>query len=249
ADDGTGALFTPTGMVLVRASADELHRDPEGTLSLPFLSSARIYGVLHVRGTTLEESDRTMREACLEVPEETDPRLRELAAKLAEGTSSPEELVQRTVEHVGSTCRYSLDVGKFESDQPVAEFLFEKKRGYCQYFASAAALLLRLQGVPTRYIGGFNVTGSNRRGGHYVIRESDAHAWIEVYIPGKGWVEADPTPSAEYEALHADLQGGWLNDVVEWAKAGVAEWMVRIRQGDWRSMLHILGRKLRYLVE
>jgi hypothetical protein len=117
----------------------------------------------------------------------------------------------------------------------VAEFLFEKKRGYCEYFASAAVVLLRLQGVSCRYVTGFNVQEGNRQGGHYVVREADAHAWIEAYVPGRGWIEADPTPEAEYQALRAQLRTTWWDDISEWIRAELAEISVRFRQGDWRA--------------
>jgi hypothetical protein len=169
-----------------------------------------------------------------------DPRLIELAGRLAEGAPTAEERLHRTVAHVASAARYSLDVGEFQTGQPVAEFLFEKKRGYCEYFASAAAVLLRLQGVPTRYVGGFNVIESNRSGDHYVVRESDSHAWIEAYIPGKGWVEADPTPAAEYESLHANLSSGWLAESLERLAAAVAEVNVRLRAGDWQWLVRLV---------
>jgi hypothetical protein len=159
---------------------------------------------------------------------------------LAVGAPTAEERLHRTVGYVTSAAHYSLDVGEFQTQQPVAEFLFEKKRGYCEYFASAAAVLLRLQGVPTRYIGGFSVIESNRSGDHFVVRESDSHAWIEAYIPGKGWVEADPTPAAEYESLHADLSGGWLAETLERMTAAVAELNVRLRAGDWRWLMRIV---------
>ena len=94
-------------------------------------------------------------------------------------------------------------------------------------------MLLRLEGVPTRYVTGFNVQDGNRQGNHYVVRESDAHAWDEVYLPGKGWVEVDPTPESEYAALHSDLEGGWLATAVEGLAALLAEVSARFAQGDW----------------
>ena len=85
----------------------------------------------------------------------------------------------------------------------MAEFLFEKKAGYCEYFASAAVLLLRLQGVPARFVKGLSVgPQTDQGGGLHVVRDSDAHAWVEAWIPGEGWVEADPTPPGPFADAH-----------------------------------------------
>jgi transglutaminase-like putative cysteine protease len=236
ADSGGGALFAPVGTALVRASADHLMADSAGVLSFPPFSSSRLYGVLQINPVPQRIEDE-VDERCLGVPEDTDPRLRKLAEELGRGAATTEEMVRRTVNHVSLSCSYSLEMGEFETDQPVAEFLFEKKRGYCEYFATSAALLLRLQGVPTRYVSGFNVIETNREGDHYVVRESDAHAWIEAYLPKRGWVEYDPTPSDEYEELHAGLGTGWFREVFERLSVEVSELWARAMLGDWRFVL------------
>src|SRR5262249_28384683 len=120
---------------------------------------------------------------------------------------------------------------------------------YCEYFASAAALLLRLEGVPARYVKGFEVKDGSRSGDHYVVREADAHAWIDVYLPGQGWVEADPTPAAEYDDIHAKLGTGVLDGVLEWFVASFAELHARLGLGDFKGLFAALGRPLRIAVE
>ncbi len=236
-DGGGGPLFVPVGTALVRVSTDQLLANSAGVLSLPPFSSSRLYGILQMDPVPERTEPETVDERCLAVPEDTDSRLRKLADELAAGASTTEEMVRRTVDHVSLSCSYSLEMGEFKTDQPVAEFLFEKKRGYCEYFATSAALLLRLQGVPTRYVSGFNVIETNREGDHYVVRESDAHAWIEAYLPRRGWVEYDPTPSDEYEELHATLGESWFRRTVERLRVAVSELWVRAMLGDWRFVL------------
>lgn len=224
----------PGNVVLVRSSSDrELRVAPYGA----FVSGlAQAYGVINRRDGALVQPGAppaSMVAECLAVPAETDPRLKELAAQLGKGAGSNEERIERTVRFLQSTCRYSLDVGSFRSSQPVAEFVFEKKKGYCEYFASAAVVLLRLQGVPARYVTGYNVEPGNRQGDHYVVRALDAHAWVEAYVPGRGWLEVDPTPEAEYLALHLDLGESWWDNFSEWAGTTWAEARMWWRPREW----------------
>ena len=97
--------------------------------------------------------------------------------------------------------------------EPLLEFLFHTHAGYCQHFAGASALLLRLAGVPTRVVVGF-ATGEPIGHDTYAVRDEDAHAWIEVYFPGVGWVPFNPTPPS----AQADVSPGL--DVLQPAIAG-----------------------------
>ncbi len=230
-----GMVLSPGEKLLVRLSTPHLALDAFEGLIPPMSSSVEIYGVINRRlGDVVQREPATpqLLKECLTVPEDTDPRLRTLATQLATRAPSPEERVQLTVSYLHQRCHYSLEVGKFHSAQPVAEFLFEKRRGYCEYFASAAAVLLRLEGVPCRYVTGFNVQEGNRQAGHFVVREADAHAWVEAYAPGQGWLEVDPTPEDEYQALHRDVQGGWLDEAMEWLETEAGEIAIRLRGGD-----------------
>jgi hypothetical protein len=90
--------------------------------------------------------------------------------------------------------QYSLTLDWAPGSQPVSTFLFSAKRGHCEYFASSMAILLRASGVGTRVVNGFLMGEYNAIGDHYLVRQSDAHSWVEVFIPGLGWREFDPTP-------------------------------------------------------
>src|SRR3954469_25456629 len=118
-----------------------------------------------------------------------------LARHLASGTTSELEVVRRVDDYLNSgRFRYTTDV-KDPGPDPLLEFLFETRAGYCQHFAGAAALLLRLAGIPTRVVTGF-ATGKRTGTDSYVVRDEDAHAWIEVYFPVFGWVPFNPTPAS-----------------------------------------------------
>jgi protein-glutamine gamma-glutamyltransferase len=109
---------------------------------------------------------------------------------------------------------YTTDVGT-PGIEPLMEFLFHTHRGYCQHFAGAAALLLRVAGIPTRVVVGF-ATGEPVGHSTFAVRDVDAHAWIEVYFPTVGWVPFNPTPSA----AEADVSPGL--DVLQPATASAA---------------------------
>jgi transglutaminase-like putative cysteine protease len=105
--------------------------------------------------------------------------------------------------HLRRDFQYSLETANQPLRDPLSNFLFVTRRGYCEYFASALAVMLRTQGIPSRVVTGFQSGYFNEVSGLYVVRASDAHAWVEAWmpIPGRpevqGWVTLDPTPSAQ----------------------------------------------------
>jgi transglutaminase-like putative cysteine protease len=213
------ALPAPSDVRLARLGPEPPWIDAAGVLT-PIGPPPALYAV-----ACGASGDLGSPEDCLEVPEGLDLRLRELAAGIS---GTPEERVRSTLRELESRCSYALDVGAFRSADPVGEFVFDKRRGYCEYFASAATLLLRMQGVPARYVVGYSVRPSNHEGGHYVVREGDAHAWVEAWLPGRGWVEVDPTPGAQFEALRSSMRGTGFWERI---KAWVSETFALLRQG------------------
>jgi transglutaminase-like putative cysteine protease len=125
-----------------------------------------------------------------------DPRVAALARGLAHGARTEWEIVMRVEQYLtgGGRFRYTTKVG-VPGPQPLVDFLLRTHAGYCQHFAGAAALLLRLAGVPARVVTGF-ATGQRVGAGRYDVRDLDAHEWIEAYFPGDGWVPFNPTPAA-----------------------------------------------------
>jgi hypothetical protein len=232
-----GAIPAPTGVVAVRALAPRISVDGAELLG-PALPAGALYALASgalATGEALDSREAPGSEA-LELPPDTDPRLLALAGRLASGAASSAERVERTLLYLQTELRYSLRVGRFRSRQPVAEFVFEKKQGWCQYFASAAAVLLRLQGVPARYVSGFQLRPRLFRGGHYVVRQADAHAWIEVWLPDRGWVEADPTPASGYDEAHGGPGDTWLDDAWQWLR-GLGG---RFQALDWKAVPRLL---------
>lgn len=145
------------------------------------------------------------------------PKVDERVARLAErlvGDKDPAAAVAAVWQHLGGY-DYSLQQEP-KGDDPLASFLFDVKAGHCEYFASAMAVLLRQGGVPTRLVTGFYGGRYVEQGDYYAVRQGDAHAWVEVYFPGRGWQVFDPTPPASREAMLENLYGRmqlWLDGV------------------------------------
>ncbi len=240
--DGSG-LATPGGSRLVHAPLESVQIDRAGVVQAPPRTAVRWYGILHEMDHRLAQEgplEAAERESSLQLPEGLDPRIHEMGTRLVEGESSPERAVEKVIAHLRSEYRYSLDTGEMDQRDPLADFLFQKRKGWCEYFASASVVLLRTQGIPARYVTGFNVIGSQKKDDYYLVRDWDRHAWIEAYVEGKGFVEYDPTPAAEYESLHAGLNDGFWTEGVEWLRAHLAGLFVRLRYLD-RSRLSALG--------
>ena len=228
----TGVMPAPAHSMAVKVEDVDVDTTPSGIL----LPSARasIYGLLFAPEDVAEPPPG---EEMLALPAKIDPRLRELAATLAAADASPQQRADRVAAWFQSGYRYTLEVGAFQTPDPVAEFVFDKKQGYCEYFATATTLLLRLSGVPARYVTGYAVRSFQWSAGHYVVRDSDAHAWSEAYLPGRGWVEVDATPSADYAALHGDLESAGVIARLQAAWDDIAAF---VRQGGMRGVARVL---------
>jgi transglutaminase-like putative cysteine protease len=117
-----------------------------------------------------------------------------LAQRLAARSRTPYEYTLHVLGHLSSGFAYYEAPGRRR--YPLESFLFDDRAGYCQQFAGAMALLLRMGGVPARAVGGFSPGSYSRSHREWVIRDLDAHSWVEAYFPGYGWVTFDPTPIA-----------------------------------------------------
>jgi transglutaminase-like putative cysteine protease len=137
----------------------------------------------------------------LQLPREITPRTRELARKITAGLTTEYDKVQAIKTWLVGNLTYTLVLAEPGAREPVDFFLFERKKGHCEYFASAFAVLARAVAIPTRQVNGFLGGEWNEYQGYVAVRAGDAHSWDEVYYPGVGWVAVDPTPPANVDAL------------------------------------------------
>ena len=130
----------------------------------------------------------------LQLPNDLDPRVQQLARDITGRGTSVIEKASLIEGYLKRNYRYTLNLTWTPGPQPISTFLFNAKAGHCEYFASSMAILLRSVGIPTRLVNGFLMGEYNPVGGDYIIRQSDAHSWVEVYTSERGWLEFDPTP-------------------------------------------------------
>lgn len=140
----------------------------------------------------------------LQLPESLPKRVRDLAAVAAKsesapgGKATPYDSATAIQDYLRNPANYKYNTN---IAAPPAErdgvdyFLFDSRQGYCDYFASAMAVMLRSQGIPARVISGFATGDYDPNFGVYVVRDWHAHAWVEVYFPSYGWIPFEPTPS------------------------------------------------------
>jgi hypothetical protein len=141
----------------------------------------------------------------LELPETTTDRTRALASELAAGQPTPFDTAQTVETYVRSTITYNEEIEPPPDNQDVVDYvLFESQEGYCEYYASAMAVLLRAEGIPARVVGGYFPAPYDAEEGGHLYREKNAHLWVEAFFPGFGWIPFEPTANRE-ELSYGDV--------------------------------------------
>lgn len=152
------------------------------------------YSIPHDIEETLEKRAEYIKHTYTDVPDCVTERTRLLADKVTEGCENDYDKLC-CIEQYLNTYTYTLNPDKIPEDQdPVDYFLFDNKKGYCTYFASAMAIMARCEGIPTRYVQGFSTNfNSNSSMLNCPVSSDTAHAWVEAYIEGIGWIPFEPT--------------------------------------------------------
>jgi transglutaminase-like putative cysteine protease len=142
----------------------------------------------------VEPLRREWRSVYLGLPKYVDPRIAKLAKEMVGAEQSPAKQARLVENYLRSNYGYTLELPPAEPADPLAFFLLHRKKGHCEYFASSMAVILRLLGIPSRVVTGFQSGVFNPISGAQLIRTSDAHAWVEAWLPHRGWTTFDPTP-------------------------------------------------------
>ncbi len=165
---------------------------------------------------TFQRLPATERPRYLALPADLPERIRTLAEGWTRGLATPLEKAKSVERHLRTEFRYDLGSPSGKSKQPLDDFLFESKRGHCEFYSTAMAVMLRTLDVPTRNVTGFIGGSYNRFGRFYAVRQGDAHSWVEVFLDDQGWVTFDPTPPGD-AAPKSELGGAWayIRDFLE----------------------------------
>lgn len=177
-------------------------------------------------GAELNEAER---QRALRVPPQTNPRTRELAARWRASNTDDVAIVDEALGMFRNQDFFYTLNPPLLGTQAMDDFLFNTRRGFCEHYAGAFVFLMRAAGVPARVVTGYQGGAPNPLGDYFIVRQSDAHAWAEVWLAGRGWVRVDPTaavspdrieqgiaaslPVAELPLALAQLDVAWLQRV------------------------------------
>ena len=220
-----------------------LREDAYGTFHTPdALRPGQTYSVVSylpdlsadaLRGDELERVAPQNNPAYLD-PGSLSPRARQMAVEATKGASNEFDAVMALTGYLQRGYQYTLDLPRVPAGRdPVDWFLFDVKTGYCEQFATAETLMLRSLGIPARLATGYGTGDYDPLLNQAVVREHDAHAWVEVWFSGHGWVPVDPTPGV------APLAATRFPN--HWAGGGVARLLPHLTVGAPAAALGSLG--------
>jgi protein-glutamine gamma-glutamyltransferase len=162
-----------------------------------------------------------------------DARISKLAEEITAAAPSNYDKAVALEQYLSTHFGYTLELPRSMPQDPLANFLFERKHGHCEYFASAMAVMLRSLRIPSRMVTGFRGGEYNDLTGQYVVRASDAHSWVEAYFPGSGWITFDPTPAGSLPT-----RSGWsrMQLYVDAAASFWREWIINYDVSHQRTL-------------
>lgn len=185
------------------------------------------------------ELPERVRQSALRLPPGFNPRSRQLAQTWRAEADSDQAYIERVLDWFNREFSYTLaapPLGRHTGD----EFLFDTREGYCEHFSSAFTILMRQAGIPARVVTGYVGGYRNPIGDYWLIQQSDAHAWVEVWSPGRGWLRLDPTaavdPSRIFERYGQDRGAGAMGQMLGGTFAPLGNALDWLREG-WNQML------------
>lgn len=223
---GTAAIFAAPRAVRLRMPGGVLV-DDMGAISVPTPQARLQYTVeSEVDGGWPERLGRGDDERYLQLPP-LPPRIPALARQLTAGAATAGARAEALITFLSRDFRYELKLDRTTTLPPLEEFLFVRRAGNCEYFATALAVMLRSLDIPARVVTGFQRGEWNPYGQYFLVRMGDAHAWVEAYLPGTGWTALDPSPRGAAGTLTTSSGAGlyldalrlrWYRYIVNWSQ-------------------------------
>ena len=192
--------------------------------SIQTIRKARRYEVVSSVGMAGKELTPAERREALDVPPSIGPAVRELAQSWITQNSNPRGVVNTALQFFGTQgFSYSLSPGEYGRNG-LEQFLFHRRVGFCEHYAASFATLMRLAGIPARVVVGYLGGEYNDLGHFFLVRQADAHAWCEVWLPETGWTRVDPTsavaPGRASLDLNSFLERGMASGQIEVRRSG-----------------------------
>ena len=171
----------------------------------------------------------TARDFYTMVPESSNTEAQALARRMRAEVRSDSAYVDAVMRMFNEQEFYYTLQPPALGSNPVDRFLFETRQGFCEHYASAFAILMRSAGIPARVVLGYQGGEVNPMGGHMIVRQSDAHAWNEVWLEGVGWRRVDPTGAVAPERIEAGRSGSMFDGVAEsWGFSSPSMWVYEL---------------------
>ncbi len=196
----TGVVYAAGEPLAVSQANEAAWRSPEDLFGILIntTGSYKVRSLIPVANEGTLRAERPnypdwIKQRYLTLPSEVPGRVKELALQLTASAPTPYDRV-RAIEQYLRTIPYTLDVPYPPVDQDMVDFfLFDLRKGYCDYYASAMVVLARAAGVPARFVIGYASGTYDLNARRFLVSEADAHSWVEVYFPNTGWVSFEPT--------------------------------------------------------
>jgi hypothetical protein len=201
------AVFTLLRTSFIEVSFDYLRRDDNDIVYAPNSRSGLNYRIAYTKSDYQRPPRLIQRRRMLDVPRNLDPRIVRLAGTIFEGCNTTSEKIDAVIKHFRTNYTYMLGLNTPSEGDKLTYFLLNASTGYCEYFASGAAILLRLADVPTRYVTGFLVKQEGPSEDTWIARNMDAHAWVEAWDQEQGqWTIVEATVGQNLESMSLDEQ-------------------------------------------
>ena len=238
-DERLSRSFIPLAARQLQTTPSEVLVDDLGVVRA--LLKGHLARVRFVPGARDRASVAAPRASDLHLPRRLERRIEALAGEWTAGATTDADKLRAIETRLSTEFSYSRAFVRSAGVDPLLDFLFVEKRGHCEYFASALAVLGRAAGVPTRVVMGYRVSERSPFG-YFVVRERNAHSWVEAWLPPAGWVTLDATPEAA-QPQNGEREAGYYESSLDGLGVGyseVTDWLGRRTLGQ-TSLAWLIG--------